>query len=79
MLHRDQMVGRELGDDPVAVKATDAAVLLTPEHDVRAVVDGNIIDVSHARLDLERKTQAPSLIAGEDRTGQAELRLVGQP
>lgn len=53
------MVARQYGDDPVAVEATETAVLFAAEHHVQAVVRGDVVDMRHPDFPAPSLTRQP--------------------
>ena len=73
MLHRYPVRRGEFVNDPIATETPDAAVLLATEGSGCSVIHAATIYVRHSRFDLQRKTQAASLVAAKNGTGQAVL------
>ena len=77
MLDENPVHRRELLDGPLAVVATQAAVLLTAEGTVREIVDRRVIDVRHSRLHPQRKPVAALDVARHHRAREAVRGVLG--
>jgi hypothetical protein len=72
MLNSDQMIRRELLDDPFAGEAADPAVLFPAERIVGSVIGAHVVDV----LQLQGKTQPSRFVSCEYGARQTILRVI---
>ena len=70
------MIGSELFDCPFTVEAAQARVLFATEHHVCFIVDRDVIDVSHAGLNVASETHTARQITRVNSRRKTELGVV---